>query len=419
MPSRNGHGLAGAWGMKPDSPCPSGAGKCFKCAYRTCAAGLARRISCRGPDTAGGTQAVGHRAPVEVDAAARRGIPVQPADQLLRDGRRHHGRRADGLRPHLAACAGARNVVGRRPVLPQCAVARAALLRHVPDAVRSARARRDTIPFPDWIKATLGLALPIMANVAEIVRGAVQSIPTAQWEAARSLAFSRRQTLWKIILPQCVKRMLPPWMNWYAILTMATTLASIVGVSEVMTSHQSDHQRRRPHRSADSDLLVRAAGVLRLLLSDRALDAPARSALRGALMDLNEFLAEARHPPGAARASAGDDRRGVAAPRAEVSRREDEEPVSARQEGTAPFSGHRAARQGGRHRRAGGEIGVNGLGFASAERSAEVPRHQAGIGEPAGARQRRSARPWSSSSTRRCGRPTPCTRIRSSIRRRW
>jgi polar amino acid transport system permease protein len=92
----------------------------------------------------------------------------------------------------------------------------------------------NTVPFPDWIKATFGLALPIMANVAEIVRGAVQSIPTAQWEAARSLAFSRRQTLWKIILPQCIKRMLPPWMNWYAILTMATTLASIVGVSEVM-----------------------------------------------------------------------------------------------------------------------------------------------------------------------------------------
>ena len=92
----------------------------------------------------------------------------------------------------------------------------------------------NTVPLPDWIKATFGLALPIMANVAEIVRGAVQSIPTAQWEAARSLAFSRRQTLWKIILPQCIKRMLPPWMNWYAILTMATTLASIVGVSEVM-----------------------------------------------------------------------------------------------------------------------------------------------------------------------------------------
>ena len=95
---------------------------------------------------------------------------------------------------------------------------------------------QHTIPFPDWIKSTIGLALPIMANIAEIVRGAVQSIPSAQWEAARSLAFSRRQILWQIILPQCIKRMLPSWMNWYAILTMATTLASIVGVSEVMTT---------------------------------------------------------------------------------------------------------------------------------------------------------------------------------------
>ena len=41
-----------------------------------------------------------------------------------------------------------------------------------------------------------------------------------------------------IILPQCIKRMLPPWMNLYAILTMATVLASIVGVNEMMTLTQ-------------------------------------------------------------------------------------------------------------------------------------------------------------------------------------
>ncbi len=95
-----------------------------------------------------------------------------------------------------------------------------------------------TIPVPDWTKATLGLALPVMANVAEIVRGAIQSIPTTQWEAASSLAFNRHQTLWMIILPQCIKRMLPPWMNLYAILTMSTVLASIVGVDEMMTQTQ-------------------------------------------------------------------------------------------------------------------------------------------------------------------------------------
>lgn len=91
------------------------------------------------------------------------------------------------------------------------------------------------VPLPDWFKAILGLSLPVMANVSEIVRGAVKSLPSGQWEAAESLAYSRRQTLWLIILPQCVKRMLPPWMNLYSILTMATVLASIVGVSEVMT----------------------------------------------------------------------------------------------------------------------------------------------------------------------------------------
>lgn len=92
-----------------------------------------------------------------------------------------------------------------------------------------------TIPIPDWFKAVIGLALPVVANVAEVVRGGVQSIPPGQWEASESLGFTRRQQLWQIILPQCVKRMIPPWMNLYAILTMSTTLAAIVGVNEVVT----------------------------------------------------------------------------------------------------------------------------------------------------------------------------------------
>jgi polar amino acid transport system permease protein len=88
------------------------------------------------------------------------------------------------------------------------------------------------VPLPGWLKATAGLALPVMANVAELVRGAVRSIPSGQWEAAEALAFSRAQTLRLVILPQCVKRMMPPWMNLYAIVVVATPLTSIVGVSE-------------------------------------------------------------------------------------------------------------------------------------------------------------------------------------------
>ena len=92
-----------------------------------------------------------------------------------------------------------------------------------------------TVPLPDVAKAVIGLSLPVMANVAEIVRGGVQSIPLEQWESGEALAFSRRQILWMVILPQCLRRMIPPWMNLYAILTMSTTLISVVGIQDSMT----------------------------------------------------------------------------------------------------------------------------------------------------------------------------------------
>lgn len=94
------------------------------------------------------------------------------------------------------------------------------------------------VSFPDWVKVTIGLALPASANVAEIFRGAIGSIPSTQWEAARSLAFTRGQLFRSIILPQCFKRMLPPWMNLYAVVTMGTALASLVGVHDVVDTAQ-------------------------------------------------------------------------------------------------------------------------------------------------------------------------------------
>ncbi|ABE37002.1 amino ABC transporter, permease, 3-TM region, His/Glu/Gln/Arg/opine family domain protein [Paraburkholderia xenovorans LB400] len=95
-----------------------------------------------------------------------------------------------------------------------------------------------TLPFPDWLKVTLGLALPASANIAEVFRGAVASIPTTQWEAASSLAFSHTQILWHVVLPQCVRRMLPPWMNVYAIITMGTALSSLVGIHDLIDTAQ-------------------------------------------------------------------------------------------------------------------------------------------------------------------------------------
>lgn len=92
---------------------------------------------------------------------------------------------------------------------------------------------------PDWVKATFAFSLPVMANISEILRGAINSIPKGQWESAESLAFTRGQTLRWIILPQCVRRAIPPWMNWYALLALATPIASILGVREAVGNAQA------------------------------------------------------------------------------------------------------------------------------------------------------------------------------------
>ena len=105
----------------------------------------------------------------------------------------------------------------------------------------------DKIMIPDWVKATVGFSLPVMANIAEILRGAVLSIPSGQWESAESLAFSRGQTLRYIILPQCIRRMLPPWMNWYALMMLMTPMAAILGVNEALGNTQAAMEAAGAH----------------------------------------------------------------------------------------------------------------------------------------------------------------------------
>ncbi len=95
------------------------------------------------------------------------------------------------------------------------------------------------VMFPDWLKATFAFALPVMGNISEILRGAINSIPVGQWESAEGLAFTRSQTLRWVILPQCVQRAIPPWMNWYAMLTLSTPMASLFSVPEAVSNAQA------------------------------------------------------------------------------------------------------------------------------------------------------------------------------------
>ncbi|MDJ0773564.1 MAG: amino acid ABC transporter permease [Mastigocoleus sp. MO_167.B18] len=93
-----------------------------------------------------------------------------------------------------------------------------------------------SVEFSPVAKSIVGLSLVVAANISEIVRGAIQSIPSEQWEAAKAMGYTNNQILRLVIFPQAFKRMIPPWMNWYAILTMGTTLTNLVGVPEGLTS---------------------------------------------------------------------------------------------------------------------------------------------------------------------------------------
>ncbi|HWK43822.1 MAG TPA: amino acid ABC transporter permease [Stellaceae bacterium] len=92
-----------------------------------------------------------------------------------------------------------------------------------------------SVEFPPIAKAIIGLTLPTAANFAEIIRGGVQSIHSGQWESARSLGYTTTQILRRVVLPQALRRILPGWMNLYALLMIATALATVTGTQEVLT----------------------------------------------------------------------------------------------------------------------------------------------------------------------------------------
>lgn len=86
---------------------------------------------------------------------------------------------------------------------------------------------------PRFWAAILAMTINYAAYFAEIYRSGIQSMPKGQYEAATVLGFSKSQTFLKIILPQVVKRILPPMGNEFMTLVKDTALVSVIGVSEI------------------------------------------------------------------------------------------------------------------------------------------------------------------------------------------
>jgi polar amino acid transport system permease protein len=76
------------------------------------------------------------------------------------------------------------------------------------------------------------------AHVIEVVRGAIQSIPRGQTEAAKAIGLSFGQRLLYVIAPQAVRRFLPPWINAVVDTVKGSALVSLVGIVDLMLAIQ-------------------------------------------------------------------------------------------------------------------------------------------------------------------------------------
>ena len=80
----------------------------------------------------------------------------------------------------------------------------------------------------------LALSLNCAAYLAEIFRAGIQSIPKGQTEAAKALGLSHHQTMFKIIIPQTYRRIIPPVVNEFSALTKETSLVSVISLGELL-----------------------------------------------------------------------------------------------------------------------------------------------------------------------------------------
>ncbi len=102
--------------------------------------------------------------------------------------------------------------------------------------------------------AIVVLGLNIGAYGAEVVRGAIQAVPVEQYEAAVALNFTEREAMWRIILPQSLLAMLPPFGNLLIDLLKSTALVSLITLGDL--TFQGQILRSATLRSAEIFALV-------------------------------------------------------------------------------------------------------------------------------------------------------------------
>ena len=117
------------------------------------------------------------------------------------------------------------------------------------------------IVLPSFAAAVIALSIVLGAFTAEVMRAGIEAIPRSQFEAAEALGLPFWPMLWKVVLPQAIRIVIPPQMSNYVSVMKDTALASVVAMPDLL-KQATDAQALMANPSP----LIGAAVIYLLLL---------------------------------------------------------------------------------------------------------------------------------------------------------
>ncbi len=143
-----------------------------------------------------------------------------------------------------------------------------------------------------FVAASAALGLRSAAYQSQIFRGALESVPSGQMTAARSLGMSQRRAIFKVVLPQAFRLAVPGWSNELSAVVKDTTLAYAVGLNDVMRTARVIYDRH--YELAMPALLMVALLFLVITEGGTALLAVAERRTRIPVVSIGEAMRPSR-----------------------------------------------------------------------------------------------------------------------------
>lgn len=119
------------------------------------------------------------------------------------------------------------------PVISQIATTYIEVIRNLPTLLLIL-VSYFVLGLPAMWAATIGLTIYTSAIIAEIIRGGLNSVPTGQWEAARSQGFTFIQSMRYIVLPPSLVKMIPAIVSQFVTVIKDSSFAMAIGAYELM-----------------------------------------------------------------------------------------------------------------------------------------------------------------------------------------